>query len=54
VKFDFVQVMRENPNAGPDLEEQLGGMIIGLVQGANGQVDLLVQFIDGFEAMPEL
>ena len=47
-------IMMEDPNAGPDLEEELGGVIIGEISYANGLVDLLVISIDSSTGTPEV
>ena len=47
-------IMMEDPNAGPDLEEELGGVIIGEIENANGLVELLVISIDSSTGTPEV
>ena len=47
-------VMMEDPNAGLQIEEQLGGVIIDQIQHAIGQVHLLVMSVDVSEVMPEV
>ena len=48
------EVIMEEQNVDPDLEEQLGGVIVGEVEYANGQVELLVMSINASQATPEL
>jgi hypothetical protein len=47
-------IMMEDPDAGPDLEEELGGVIIGEIENANGLVELLVMSVDSSPGTPEL
>ena len=47
-------IITEDPDASPDLEEELGGVIIGEIEYANGLVDLLVISIDSSLGIPEL
>ena len=50
-----IEVMTEDPNAGPGLEEQLGGVVVGEVESPNGVGYLLVMLIDvSSEISPEL
>ena len=47
-------IMAHDPDAGLDLEEELGGMIIAILDYSNGQMELLVTSIDSPPANPEL
>ncbi|CAB4027421.1 Hypothetical predicted protein [Paramuricea clavata] len=47
-------IMAHDPDAGLDLEEELGGMIIAVLDYDNGQMELLVISIDSPPTTPEL
>ena len=47
-------VIMDDQDAGPDLEEQLGGVIVGEIEHADGQVELLVMSISASQGTPEL
>ena len=50
-----IAVMTEDPNAGPSLEEQLGGVVVEEIQSPNSVGNLLVMLIDvSSEIPPEL
>jgi hypothetical protein len=47
-------IMAHDPYAGLDIEEQLGGIIVAELDYGNGQIELLVMFIDSTPATPEV
>lgn len=47
-------IMAHDSDAGLDIEEQLGGMIVAVLDYGNGQIELLVMFIDSTPATPEV
>ena len=47
-------IMVQDPNAYPDLEEELGGLIVEVLDYANGQMELLVMYVNSTPATLEL